>query len=118
MRYALLIFGTEAAWAGLSEEEVARLDSEHEAFTAALAEAGVAVPFGAALDGSDTAKTVRTGAGEPITDGPFAEAKEQIGGLYVIDVPTMADAVSWARRLPEAQSDGVLPGAIEVRPLR
>jgi hypothetical protein len=65
--------------------------------------------LGARLNPSTEAKTLRKGS---ITDGPFAEAREQLGGFYLVDVATAAEAQAIAARIPAAQW-----GAIEVRPL-
>ncbi|WP_061961412.1 YciI family protein [Demequina flava] len=67
---------------------------------------------GEALQGADTATTVRHDSGATtIVDGPFAELKEHLGGYYLIDVDTLDDALAWAKRLP------VGTGAVEVRPV-
>ena len=73
----------------------------------------VAFRAGDGLQPSGTAKTVRGNGSEPIvTDGPFAETKEQLGGFYVIDVPGEAEALEWASKMPN------LPhGSVEVRPV-
>ena len=112
--YLLLLIGDEAGYAALDEKATEALLAAHGTFTEAIEAAGVPVRYGAELDLSGTARTVRPdGAGFTVTDGPYAEAKEQLGGLYVIDVPTIEEAVEWAKRIP------LLPGdAIEVRPAR
>jgi hypothetical protein len=70
---------------------------------------------GAPLEAIDTATTVRTDAnGDPVlTDGPFAETKEFLGGYYIIDVPDLDTAASWAARLPNQGQ-----GSVEVRPVQ
>lgn len=68
---------------------------------------------GEALEPSTTATTVSVRDGQRIvTDGPFAETKEQLGGYYVIDVPSLDDAIEAASRIPGARS-----GRVEVRPI-
>jgi hypothetical protein len=111
MEYVLLIHGNGEGYAALSADQTDRLYAEHSAFIHAVKEAGVALPYSAELQPSPTAKIVRpAGDDRLVTDGPYAESKEQLGGFYVIDVPDMDDAVSWASRLP------VIPGdAVEVR---
>lgn len=80
-------------------------------YTQDMVDAG-AYGGGEALQGPDTATTVRhEGGTTSIVDGPFAELKEHLGGYYVVDVDTLDDALEWARRLP------VGTGAVEVRPI-
>ena len=82
------------------------------AYTQSLGEAGVLVA-GDALDGIDTATTVRERGGETVlTDGPFAETKEILGGYYLIDVPDLDAALKWAAQVPNAPY-----GSVEVRPV-
>ena len=70
--------------------------------------------FGGALHGSEAATVVRPRAGDPlVTDGPFIESKEQIGGFYIIDADDLDDALSWARKTAAATNH-----PIEVRPFR
>ena len=70
--------------------------------------------FGGALDGSEAASVVRPQAGDPlVTDGPFIESKEQIGGFYIIDADDQDDALIWARKVAAATNH-----PIEVRPFR
>jgi hypothetical protein len=92
-----------------------QLQAEHprwNAYTQALADAGVMVA-GDALEGIDTATTVRERGGETVlTDGPFAETKEILGGYYLIDVPDLDAALKWAARIPSAPY-----GSVEVRPV-
>ena len=77
-----------------------------------LREKGLMVS-GDGLQGSATATTVRSGPdGQTLHDGPFAETREQLGGYYVIDVPSLDEAISWARKVPVAPG-----GGIEVRPV-
>jgi hypothetical protein len=107
--YLLLIVGDEAAYGQLSEEEGKAIYAGHEAFMGELRDAGVTILSSVELEPSRTARTIM--ADGTVTDGPFAEAKEHLGGFYVIDVATMDDAVGWAKRIP------TLPGDIvEVRP--
>lgn len=84
-----------------------------EAVTNEMIEAGVWVAAGG-LEGTGSAKTVRNGSGEGIvSDGPFVEAKEYLGGFSVIDVANEEEAVEWAKKISEATT---LP--IEVRKFR
>jgi hypothetical protein len=81
-------------------------------YTQELQEAGVMVA-GDGLQPGDTASTVRVRDGETlITDGPFAETKELLGGYYLIDVPDLDAALAWAARIPSVGF-----GSVEVRPV-
>ncbi len=110
MRYLLMIIGELPA-----EQTEAAMQAEmaaHDAFTQWLVERGWD-RGGEALQPAATATTVRFRDGRRlVTDGPFAETKEEVGGFYIIDVPTLDDALDAASRLP-----GVETGAIEVRPI-
>jgi hypothetical protein len=106
--YMLLIVGDDDAYAALTEEQGKEMYAGHYAFMDALNKAGVKIVASAELEPPGTARTLH-GDGT-VTDGPFAEAKEQVGGFYTIDVPTIDEAVEWARKIP------MLPGdKIEVR---
>jgi hypothetical protein len=112
MQYLLLIHGDEGTWAGMSESERAAMYEEFGTYTAALREAGAMVGANQ-LQPSSTATTVRVQGGERIvTDGPFAETKEQLGGYFLIDVESVDDALDWAARIPTARY-----GPVEVRPV-
>jgi hypothetical protein len=85
---------------------------EYFDFSRDLRAAGI-MNGGEELDSSVTATTVRVRDGNAmLTDGPFVETKEQIGGYYIIDVPNLDEAIRWAARIPGART-----GAIEVRPI-
>jgi hypothetical protein len=114
MQYILLIYGDEAAgnarYEQMSEEEREADMGRWWAYTQELQEAGVHVA-GEALHPAMTAQTVSMRDGERlVTDGPFAETKEQLGGFYVVDVPSKEDALEWAAKIPSAPY-----GKIEVR---
>ncbi len=112
MQYLLLIYDDETMWDRLSEEESSAVIQRYWAFSRQAREAGVMVG-GARLHPTTAATSVRVRGGERlVTDGPFAETKEQLGGQYVIDVPTLDDALDWAARIP-----GAAYGTIEVRPV-
>jgi hypothetical protein len=82
------------------------------AYGRALTDAGAHLGDNA-LEGLETATTVRVRDGETIvTDGPFAETKEMLGGYYLVDLPSREDAIAWAARVPSAPY-----GSIEVRPV-
>ena len=106
--YLLLIVGDEAGYAALTEEQGKAMYAGHSAFMEDLTKAGVKIVASAELEPSGGARTVR-GDGT-VTDGPFAEAKEQVGGFDLIDVPTLDEAVEWGKKIP------LLPGdKLEVR---
>jgi hypothetical protein len=105
MEYVLLIVGDDDAYQALDETETKEMYEGHFAFMAALKDAGVALPYSVELQPPATARTLR-GDGT-VTDGPYAETKEQLGGFYVIDVPSFEEAVEWARRIPLLPSDRI-----------
>jgi len=112
MKYTVLIYENASDFTARTDEK--RKDAywgAYRAYTQALAEAGVMVG-GAGLQPPPLATTVRLKNGKrQVQDGPFAEAKEQLGGYYVIDVPDLDRALDWASRCPAAST-----GAVEVRP--
>jgi hypothetical protein len=111
MRYILLYYGEEQAEQPSQEEADAEL-AEWFAYDAAINKAGVHLA-GDALQPSQTATTVRVKGDERIvTDGPFAETREVLGGFDVIDVPDLDTALEWAARCPAAKQ-----GSVEVRPI-
>lgn len=111
MRYVLLIYGEEPTGAP-DPAEVEQVMNEYWAYEQALGEAGVK-QAGEALQESPTATTVRVkGTERVITDGPFAETREVLGGFYLIDAPDLDAALDWAARCPGAKY-----GSVEVRPV-
>jgi hypothetical protein len=112
MQYLLLIYRDEAAMASASEADMGQVMAAYGAYTDAMVNAGVMVG-GNRLRPSSTATTVRSPGGKTqVLDGPYAEAKEQLGGYYLIEAPDLDAALSWAERCP-----GAAMGAIEVRPI-
>ena len=112
MKYALMIFQNPGAFEALPEDERAALMKEFEAFNKEIEESGEFIG-GHALAHPENAKTVRGRGGVPVTtDGPFAEAKEQLAGFYVVDVESTERAVEIAQRDPASRL-----WAIEVRPI-
>ncbi|MBA2634174.1 MAG: YciI family protein [Chloroflexi bacterium] len=112
MKYALLLYADEAAWDDLDPEAQGAVMAEHEAATEAMQAAGAYVG-GEALSLTNTARTLRLRDGKPlVTDGPFVEAKEALGGFYLVECASIDEALEWAARIPEARIGGV-----EVRPL-
>jgi len=112
MEYIVLIYGSEKGWSSLSKAEAERMYAEYRTYSEDLAKAGV-LRGGSELKPTTSATTVRVRGGKrQVTDGPFAETKEQLGGFYLIDVPNLEAALDWAARCPSARD-----GSIEVRPL-
>jgi hypothetical protein len=116
MRYALMVYGEQEPWFELSEEEAAKArEKSMPKWNALFEELGKADPEfgGKELDDIRTAKTVRVRDGKVlVTDGPFAETKEQIGGVFDIKLPDLDTALEFAAKIPAAES-----GSIEVRPI-
>ncbi len=112
MNYMLLIYEDPQAWAGASEADMSSMMGDYFAFTQSIVESGELVS-GEALQGVDTATTVavRNGA-TVVTDGPFAETKEVLGGYYVVNTSTIERAHELAARIPGSKT-----GRIEVRPV-
>jgi hypothetical protein len=112
MRCVLLPLMDEADWRALSPTEQGREMAAFGAFGAALAEAGALVG-NYRPQPSAAAKTVRVTDGQTrVLDGPHADTEEQLGGIYIIDVPDLDAALMWAARAPTARY-----GVVEVRPL-
>ncbi len=103
--YLLLIVGDDDAYQALSEEEGKRIFDGHMAFMGELEKAGVRLVSSAELEPPSSARTLH--ADGVVTDGPFAEAKEQVGGYYSIDVPGIDEAVEWARKIPLLPADKI-----------
>lgn len=110
MRYALLIYGDEQRWEQAGEEERRRAYAEHGEFLRMLQERD-AVRGGEELASTSSATTVRKRPGEEplVTDGPFAEAAEQLAGFYLVEAPDLDAALELARALPSQ--------TVEVRPV-
>ena len=112
MKYLLALFGDESRWGEATPEQQAESMKAWDDFTNATIEAGVHLG-GEGLQPSATATTVRIPeSGDPIvSDGPFAETKEQLAGYYLLDCKDLDDALAWAKRIP-------MPGGtVEVRPV-
>jgi hypothetical protein len=112
-RYLILIYGSEARWNAMTPEQGQEIDEGHRAFRA---KAGTAVLASGELEGSETATTLRgIEQGRPvITDGPYAESKEALGGFYVVRAKDLDEAISYASVLAEVGHDH---SCVEVRPL-
>jgi hypothetical protein len=110
VRYLLMIYGDEAGYEAATEEQREALRNEYGRIAAGW---GGRMKAGDELAPSTSATTVRVRSEEQlVTDGPFAETKEQLGGYFIVDVEDLDTAIALAAELPGAQT-----GAIEVRPL-
>lgn len=111
MKYILLISSNEQALASRGEAEVKQVVGQHMKVAQDLRAAGKMVSA-ERLRPQSEATRIRMKAGQPqLTDGPFAETKEVIGGFYLIDCASKAEAIEWASKLP------IGDGFIEVRPV-
>jgi len=109
MRYALLIY--VAPWESTPEED-AQVMAAYNAFGKEAMEADV-MRGGEALHEAKTATSVRVRNGQTlVTDGPFAETKEEFGGFYLVEAEDLDEAIEWAAKIP-----GATRGTIEVRPV-
>ncbi len=112
MKYMLAIYADEAEWNGLGDEGRQAMYEEYAAVSEELARRGMMID-GAELRPTTAATTVRVRDGRAlVTDGPFAETKEQLGGYFVVECESIDEAIEAAGKLPTARH-----GSIEVRPL-
>ena len=112
MEYMLLIYDSEAAAKKRSAAELGQIHQDYMTFTMDLVRAGKN-KGGNPLEQTTTASTVRVRNGKTmVTDGPFAETKEQLGGYYLVEARDLDEAISIAARIPGAKF-----GSIEVRPV-
>ena len=112
MKYMLLLASDPADEPTPDSDNFGPYMAEWATYTQALVDAGAMVA-GEALHGTETASTVQVRDGKRIvTDGPFIESKEVIGGYYVIDVADLDAALEWAAKIPNAHF-----GTVEVRPV-
>ena len=112
MKYLLALIGDESRYADLTPEERAEGMKQWDRFTQDAIDAGVHLG-GEGLQPSATATTVQIqeSGDHLVSDGPFAETKEQLGGYYLLDCKDLDDALAWAKRIP-------MPGGnVEVRPV-
>ena len=106
MKYALLIYADEKAWASVPHDEQHAILEEYDKFANELR-------GGDELADSPAATTVRVRDGQQrVTDGPFAETKEQLGGYFLVEVDDLDTAIELASKIPGARH-----GSVEVRPI-
>ena len=112
MQYMALIYADQEAWAAFSDEERESAYDLYRAFARDAEAAGV-MAGGDELGPTRNATTVRVRNGETlVTDGPYAEVKEALGGYFLFECDSMDAALDWAARIPAAGH-----GAVEVRPV-
>ena len=112
MQFLLLIYGNEGYWDKLSKKEREDVMQEYTQYTQSIAQSGH-LRGGNELQATSSATTVRVrDRKKSVTDGPFAETKEQLGGYYLVEAKDKAEAIELASRIPSVRW-----GAIEVRPI-
>jgi hypothetical protein len=113
MKYLLALFGDESGWDDVTPEEMTARMEPWNRFEQELSGAGSNLA-GEGLQPSNTATTVKIGEGDEriVTDGPFAETKEQLGGFYLLECKDLDEALEWAKKVPLQPG-----GSIEVRPV-
>ena len=112
MQYLMLLYSNESGWNQLTPEQQEQGKAAYQAYGEALRKAGIFLGANR-LKPIANATTVRITNGKTqVLDGPYADTKEQCGGYYLIDVPDLDSALSWAARCP-----GATHGTIEVRPV-
>ena len=110
MKFLLTLYGDETAFVNAAPEFIAREMADWQAFDDTARAAGVVIECDG-LEGSHTATTLRLrDGGRHVTDGPFIETKEQLGGYVLLDVSDLDEAMAWAQRCPGSYS-------IEIRPI-
>jgi hypothetical protein len=112
MRYMLLIYASEEDYSHMTSEEHAAIMQGHSLFAQEAMQRGILMG-GAPLQPTSTARTVSIRKGKTlVTDGPFAETKEQLAGTYILNCKDMDEAIELATKIPDA-----LYGSIEIRPI-
>ena len=110
MEYLLLIYSDEAGWSKMTPAEQEQGMAAFHAYTEALTKAGVLRGKNRLQPASSTTTVRMVDGKSQVLDGPFVDSKEQLGGYYLIDVPDLDAAISWAARCPAA-----VYGVVEVR---
>ncbi|MGJ7439715.1 YciI family protein [Aquipuribacter sp. MA13-6] len=108
-RYLILIYEAEAAYDPAPQGLLEEIMREHDAFTEGVPRLGASIVGGEALHPTTTATSIR--GGSEVTDGPFVETKEALGGYYVVEAPDLDTALAVARTVPARF------GGVEVRPV-
>jgi len=113
VEFLALVYGDPDSWESLSDEE---RSAAYEGYVAVSrdAEAAGALVHASELESPEAATSVRVRNGDAlVTDGPYAEVKESLGGYYLLSCDTVEDAIGWAAKIPAAWTGG----AIEIRPV-
>lgn len=112
MKYMLLIYLEESGWESLTEDQRQEIYSEYRQFSEDIVASGQFIS-GSELHPISSATSVRVRDGKPlVTDGPFAETREQLGGYYLVEAKDLDEAIGLAARIPSAKV-----GTVEIRPL-
>jgi hypothetical protein len=111
MRYSLLLNYSETGGAQVSDDAMAEWQSAFDAYAKSLDAAGVLLTADVLQPTAASTTVTMRGGSLHVQDGPFADSKEQLGGVFLIDVPDLDAALAWAEKCPAAQW-----GTIEVRP--
>ncbi|HTV94853.1 MAG TPA: YciI family protein [Steroidobacteraceae bacterium] len=112
MQYLLMIYANEQETVALGQAALSQMSQEYAEFTKSIVQAGQ-FKAGDRLRPVATASTVRVRNGKTlVTDGPFAETREQLGGYYLVEAKNLDEALAMAARIPGARY-----GSIEVRPI-
>lgn len=112
MKFLAIIYNDESLWTNATPEDIAASFAAHGALMEESEKAG-ALLGGEGLQPVATATTLRVRDDERmLTDGPYAETKEQLGGYYLFECKDLDEALNWAAKIPEAKT-----GAVEVRPV-
>jgi hypothetical protein len=110
MKYLCTIYGDESQWSDATPEQMSEVMAAYGAFGE---EASDVILGGEGLEPTSAATTVRVRDGERVlSDGPFAETKEQLGGFYLLECGSLDEAIDWAAKIPGAST-----GSVEVRPV-
>jgi hypothetical protein len=112
MRYALLLHYQEPGEGDLSPEVIAEAQQAFDAYAKALEQAGVLLSADVLRPSGSTTTVTRREGSLRVQDGPFAETKEALAGLFLVDVADLDAAIGWAERCPAAQW-----GVLEIRPV-
>ncbi len=107
-QYTILIYGDQSYYEGLSPEAIQAVMDAHDAFSKAVGDLGGQLLGGSELEGPETATSIRGGT---VTDGPFVETKETLGGFYLVEARDLDHAVEIAKLCPAEA------GGVEVRPV-
>jgi hypothetical protein len=112
VQYLLMIYSNEQQFTALGQAALGKLSEEYTEYTKSIVQAGQ-FKGGERLRPASTASTVRVREGKTVvTDGPFAETREQLGGFYLVDAKNLDEALALAARIPGARY-----GSVEVRPI-